>query len=661
MKVRVEKVKERILLSSDRPTPGLTESIPGAYWRDGSSVWSLPLELTTCYLLRERFGTRLHVGPALSNWAREEISKRERAEALSVAADAVLTRLPNLAPRLYAAMDTRPYQRSGVRFICDARGRDGRLRALLADTVGLGKSAQAIGAVLESGAPGPFMIVCPKTAVESTWAREIKKWLPEDEVITLPDGRAKRDNILNSLVERTGPIVKGQQFGSLQRTWVVIHPAIVRTQTWFICGQCGDKTKYKVGPIDQLSCGHQKYGAGPERTGMEHEHTFPQLFRITWGAIVADESDQILIRLTGTPNLHRRGMELLRDQVPSGGLLLAMSGTPFRSKPHQAWSTLNWLDSKRWSGKWRWVQQYWQTGGYSGYEVSAEGFMDHREHLLVDELKDVMLRRTRDQVRADLPAKLYPSNVGPDEGLVEGIYLQMTKEQERVYQQMEKMGSADLDGGTLDAIGTLAELTRLKQFACAETQFSSGELQFLPRGNKYEWMLALMQELGLPERPATKLVIVSQFTRLLKAFANGVASDLKLKDPTSRIGMITGEVTGRQRALNVETFEDLDSPLDILFLNTKAGGSSITLDAAEVMVFLDETFVADEQEQAEGRIDNREPEKRIVPRSYYYLRSLGTFEESIAAANARAKAMGQRILDGAQIARQAKELMRHEA
>jgi SNF2 family DNA or RNA helicase len=106
----------------------------------------------------------------------------------------------------------------------------------------------------------------------------------------------------------------------------------------------------------------------------------------------------------------------------------------------------------------------------------------------------------------------------------------------------------------------------------------------------------------------------------------------------------------------VNRFEDLESDLDLLWLNTKAGGSAITLDAAEIMVVLDETWVSDEQEQLEGRIDNRQPEKRIVPRSYYYLRSAGTLEENIAAANAAAKERGERILNGAAIAARAKEL-----
>ena len=663
MTVRIERAGNRILLASESSTPGLGRSVPGAYWRESSSVWSLPLDLTTCRLLRERFGNRLTIGPALTLWAKLEKAKREEAEALAASDNAEVKLLPVRAPTLHAAMGSRRYQRAAVRFVADSMGRDGRRRALIGDTVGLGKTAEALGAVYESDVSGPYLVVCPMGAVDLAWTPELRRWLPDAEVVTLPTGKAKRDAVLHDLKARAE---HPEKLGSLSNTWVIVHPAIVRTQTWWECqstaitemhdgiGVCGMRTKFKAGPVDELDCGHEK----DRSTKTVHDHTFPQLFQIEYGAIIADESDQCLIRLTGTPNLQRRGMEMLRDLVRPEGVRIAMSGTPFRSKPHQIWSTLNWLDPVRWSGKWRWIQQYWQTGGYSGYEIIEDGFREEREQMMLDELKDVMIRRTREEVRSDLPPKLYPSNINPDlDGLTEGIYLPMSTEQERAYRQMAKTGSAEIEGGKLDAIGTLAELTRLKQFAGAPGRLVGTEFEPIAAGNKYDWIVEFMRALGFPDRPASKLVIASQFTKLLNAFRIGLEHEFGTKREFLRTGMVTGEITGLRRKAFVDEFEDMDSDLNLLLINTKAGGSAITLDAADIMIVIDETYVDDEQQQLEGRIDNRNPERKIVPRSYYYLRSRGTIEEGIAAANAEARRRGERVLDARAIAKRAKEFV----
>jgi SNF2-related domain len=660
MTVRVERAGNRIFLASSAPTPGLTDAIPGSYWRARDGVWSMPLDLTICHLLRERFGNRLEIGPILTAWAKAEKATRAAAEATAGAADAEIHNLPKVAPRLHAGMASRTYQRAAVRFVVDSRGRDGRRRALIADTVGLGKTAEAIGAVLESQVVGPYLVVCPLGAVDLAWTPELRRWLDAPEIITLPTGKAARETVLNDLEFRkfqqdSSDISQQPYARSLHRTWVIVHPEAMRTQTWWQCADplCGP-TKYKAGPVDYLDCGHEK----SSRTKVVHEHVFPQLFALEYGAVIADESDQCLIRLTGTPNLRRRGMEMIRDLVRPEGLRIAMSGTPFRSKPHQLWSTLNWLDPVRWSGKWRWIQQYWKTGGYSGYEIVQDGFMEEREALMIAELGDVMIRRTREEVRGDLPAKLYPSNVSEDSGLTPGIYLPMSAKQAKAYAQMAKTGSADIEGGELNTIGILAEMTRLKQFAAAPGYVEGTEFHPLAEGNKYDWIVEFMRELGFPDKPASKLVIASQFTQLLNVFRNGLAKEFSSRKEILRSGMITGEITGERRKQFVDEFEDVDSDLNLLLINTKAGGSAITLDAADVMVVLDETYVDDDQQQLEGRIDNRNPERKIVPRSYYYLRSVGTIEEHIAAANAEAKKRGQRVLDGPAIARRAKELLK---
>lgn len=75
----------------------------------------------------------------------------------------------------------RPYQREGVTYALQKR------RILLADSMGLGKSLQALVAV-ETAQAFPCVVVCP-SAVKSGWSREVVKWTPWRSAQVLQKGR----------------------------------------------------------------------------------------------------------------------------------------------------------------------------------------------------------------------------------------------------------------------------------------------------------------------------------------------------------------------------------------------------------------------------------------------------------------------------------------
>jgi hypothetical protein len=81
----------------------------------------------------------------------------------------------------------------------------------------------------------------------------------------------------------------------------------------------------------------------------------------------------------------------------------------------------------------------------------------------------------------------------------------------------------------------------------------------------------------------------------------------------------------------------------ILLINTKAGGVAITLDTADVMVVLDETWIPDDQEQLEDRIHRV---SRPRPVTYHYLRSMDTIDLGVALVNQQREYATHRLLDG---------------
>jgi SNF2 family DNA or RNA helicase len=624
--VRIEKRGRRIEIRSEEPVPGLRTTIPGAY-QTVSGFWTVPLSLESCKLLREKFGGRLKIGDELVRWAKGVVDSRKYMAELVASKDADLENLPTAAPRLAKAMNRRKYQRVGARFVAD------NTATLVADDPGLGKTLIAMGGILEAGIPGPYLVVAPKTAADTVWRREITRWLPrQHRPIILPESRDQRERKI-----RLG------RYGEF--TWLIVHPEIVMVQSWWVCGQCGERTA--EGPKQQrdLTCGHVR----DRKTKTEYQESYPKLFEIEWGAVVVDESHESLIKRTGVKTQRRRGLDMLR--LRNDGIKIAMSGTPFDSKAHQLWGTLNWLDPKTYSAFQRWMELYWQKGGYTGYGVGE--FRKDREPMLWDSLTSIALRRTKAEVATDLPPKVYVGSelIPGDPQSPIGIWLEMEGKQAAAYRAMEKTTVAELDSGRLEATGNLEELTRLKQLASAYgeiyTKKIKGEIHYRYRpllpSNKFNWTVENLEEWGYPKTPLTKVVIVSFYTGILEVFAEGIERHFRTKPGRPLCTAITGRTPMNQRRAIIDRFNQRDSASpNIMLLNVKAGGTAITLDTADRMIFISETRIPDQQKQAEDRIHRVSNPRHCM---YYYLRSLETVDVGTALVNQEMERESHRLLD----------------
>lgn len=227
----------------------------------------------------------------------------------------------------------------------------------------------------------------------------------------------------------------------------------------------------------------------------------------------------------------------------------------------------------------------------------------------------------------------------------------MEPKQKRAYHQMVDEAIANLDNGTLVANGVLAEMTRLKQFASCygtlETQLDSDgyEIPVFKPGfpsNKFNWLLEFLEELGIDKEKYTpgpetnKVVIASQFTSVIDIF------DEALKKKGIDTAKITGKVSAKKREEAVKSFQQ-DSGPRVFLLNTIAGGVSLTLDRADDIVILDETFIPDDQEQVEDRVHRVSRDHNVT---VHYVRSLGTIEERIAKLTFSRDSLQKQLLDG---------------
>lgn len=674
--IRIEKRGRRIEIHSSTPLPGLKTTIPGAY-QSVAGHWTVPLSIESCILLKQKFGEQLIPGKELKRWVRGVQAARSYMAKLANQEDAKLENLPRVAPSLARAMEARRYQRVGVRFVADNPA------TLIADDPGLGKTLIAMGGILEAEVPGPYLIVAPKTASDSVWRREIMRWLPpEHKAVIVPELRHKRERKLR--LTRFGP-----------KTWLIVHPEMVLMQSYYSCTEvvtkikrlrnkrtgkqrkteyreaCGVRSVDKGRQKRELDCGHTK----TRKTKHELDPAYARLFEMEWGAIVVDESHESLIRRSGVPTQRRRGLEMLK--LRTDGIRLAMSGTPFDSKPHQLWGTLNWLDPVQYSAFHRWAELYWQKGGYTGYQIGE--FRKDREKMLWDSLSAIALRRTKAEVALDLPPKMEigtPLNPSDPSSPV-GIWLEMDGKQAKAYEEMEQLSTTELDSGRLEAVSALAELTRLKQLACSygditqrmvrvpcdRSQFphkrcEEGEhkevrFHYIPTlpSNKFNWIVENLEEWGYPRDPLTKVVIVSFYTGILNLFAHGIEKHFRTKPSNPLCTGITGQTPPHRRRAIIDRFNEPGGP-QIMLLNVKAGGTAITLDTADRMIFVSETRIPDQQKQAEDRIHRVSNPRQCM---YYYLRSVGTVDVGTAIINQEMIEDTHRLLD----ARRGVEYMRH--
>ena len=575
----------------------IRRQLPGpALWDKERKLWVLPLLWETCTGIRslaKRFEAQLSIGPALTLWARLERDRQDAIPSVDSVDVLPMQRLAAQYPHTAEAIKQRGFQTVGATFMAKNRS------ALNADQPGLGKTIQTISAVIESGLSGPMLVVAaPKSAAVLTWPAELAKWAPHDRVITI-SGSMKPADREAAVKEATS---------STERVWVVTSPNYVRIRA----------------ELDEW--GNYLRDAKGQKVIKPVREALAGLFDIEWDAIVVDEAHKTLAGATGNvkkQSAQRQGLGALT--LRQNGLRIALSGTPFRGKEYNIWGILNWLRPDLYRSYWKWVEKHFAVF-QDGYGTIIGDMLD--EEAFYKELRAVMVRRTKGEVVKELPAKMYGGEpLDPeDPNSPIGVWLDMQGKQLTAYRAMQKSATANLEGGELTANGVLAELTRLKQFACSAGKLGvDGGLEVSLPSNKFEWLVDFLSERGISgdadDVPTGKVIVASQFTGLLNLFR------LELGKLGIRTHILTGATSEKDRIRQAEEFQGEGGPA-VFLLNTNAGGASITLDAADDVVILDQTWNRDDQEQVEDRAHRISRTDHNV--TIWNLYSRNTIEEGIA-------------------------------
>ncbi len=309
--------------------------------------------------------------------------------------------------------------------------------------------------------------------------------------------------------------------------------------------------------------------------------------KLSW--IILDEAQQI-------KNPRTRVSQALR-QLDSDSRL-CLSGTPVENHLGELWSVLDFLMPDC-LGSRADFRRYYQRP----IEQEANG---ERMAQLQNRIAPFILRRTKDQVVKDLPAKteIYQ-------------YIPLADDQQAFYDEQKSRSETELEHQCRDTehsgqqqILLLSALLKLRQACCDPQLLGESSISSAKR----QHCVDMIEELVAEDRA---ILVFSQFTSMLDLLAqdlDGLAIDyLKL----------TGQ--SRNRGQLVEAFQRGEAP--VFLISLKAGGVGLNLTRADTVIHYDPWWNSAAERQATDRAHRIGQDKPVF---VYKLIAENTIEEKIA-------------------------------
>lgn len=240
---------------------------------------------------------------------------------------------------------------------------------------------------------------------------------------------------------------------------------------------------------------------------------------------------------------------------------LAMSGTPIENRIEELWSLMEFLNP----GMFGAATKFSTLARLPSVDGSAN---TSGHELLARALKPVILRRTKDRVATDLPARIEQTlevELEPKQRkFYDSIRLQV---QRRVMDQVSQKGVKKSQLHILEA------LLRLRQAACHPVLVDPTKSE-LPSAK----LDALIPALASVAAEGHKVLVFSQFTKFLAL----------VRERLNESGIVYEYLDGktRDRQARVERFQS-DAACPVFLISLKAGGHGLNLTAADYVYLLD--------------------------------------------------------------------------
>lgn len=354
-------------------------------------------------------------------------------------------------------------------------------------------------------------------------------------------------------------------------------------------------------------------------------YEYPWLFDEAWATVVVDESHKLFGSLTiAKGNLAGKGLKRLPVATDLDRVCkLAVTGTPFGKGGRLTgmFGTLTWMWPDEFTSYWRWAETYFEIetekvfvrGGHGRTQDTRRvaGLRRGSEDDFLNSFGPRILRRTKAEVLPGLPPKQFVE-----------VMCELEGQQLKQYKAMSDEAEITCAGGILTANGGLAEITRAKQVANGVLDTDgNGNVWFTGESTKLDQLFQQLDQRGILDGDGdSKVIVASQYNEFLKVL------EVRLSEAKVGYHIITGKTSDTKRDDAMEAFQN-DGGHRVFLLNAKAGGVSVTLDAADEVHCLDELWNPEDQEQLEDRAHRA---SRMHQVTIYHYRSEGTIDENIA-------------------------------
>ena len=325
----------------------------------------------------------------------------------------------------------------------------------------------------------------------------------------------------------------------------------------------------------------------------------------SWGGLVLDEAQTVKNHQGKTYQAVRRLDVSFR---------LALTGTPLENRLMELWSLLSIVAP----GLYPWPQRFTETVANPVERLGDTAVLDAFRR----RIRPFLLRRTKDLVAADLPAK--------QEQVLE---VELTPKHRTVYEthlQRERqtvLGLVEEDFAK-HRITIFRSLTRLRQLSldAALVDEKYDDLGSAKTDVLVDHLTELVAE-------GHRALVFSQFTSFLG----------RVRARLDREGITSAYLDGstRRRGEVVDGFKQGDAP--VFLISLKAGGVGLTLTEADYVFVLDPWWNPAVEAQAVDRTHRIGQHK---PVNVYRLVATGTVEEKVMALKARKAALFSRVVDG---------------